>query len=114
MLWEAVRTKKTGYKFYRQKPLVFYIGKWRKYFIADFYCRELKLVIELDGKIHEQQKEYDQLRDAVIREMKLSVIRVSNDVIENNLKGFLSQIIPESSFTPSLRDRGEGARGRGL
>jgi cyclase len=44
VLWEYLRTNPFGYKFRRQHPLGI--------FIADFYCHKLKLVIELDGSIH--------------------------------------------------------------
>ncbi|WOK05895.1 endonuclease domain-containing protein [Imperialibacter roseus] len=54
LLWQNLRGRKLGgHKFRRQHPVA---G-----FIADFYCHEAKLVIELDGKIHNlsEQKEYD-------------------------------------------------------
>ena len=45
-LWHELKGKqRLGYDFHRQKPLL--------HFIADFYCYELKLVIELDGYTHE-------------------------------------------------------------
>lgn len=46
IIWGYVKGKQTGYKFRRQHPLLFYI--------ADFYCHELKLVIEIDGLIREK------------------------------------------------------------
>ena len=53
-----------GYKFLRQHPIFYRIdNKWVEFFIADFYCSELKLIIELDGKIHESLKDYDAERD---------------------------------------------------
>ena len=58
--WQAVRSRKLGVKFLRQKPLRFYVGNNQKYFIADFFCKELKLVVEIDGRIHLDQKEYDE------------------------------------------------------
>ena len=48
ILWSYLRKKPYGYKFRRQHP----IGP----FIADFYCHSLKLVIEVDGNIHDQKE----------------------------------------------------------
>lgn len=59
ILWEILRAQRFhGIKFRRQHPF----GRY----IADFYSDELSLVIELDGEVHEHQKEYDQLRDETI------------------------------------------------
>ncbi len=54
-----------------------------EFFIADFYCAEKRLVIELDGEIHDFQKEYDQGRDSIMREMGLRVLRIRNSEIED-------------------------------
>lgn len=57
ILWKVIRNRSfLRKKFYRQYPLFFdYLGK-ETFYIADFYCHEEKLVIEIDGKIHEKQK----------------------------------------------------------
>ncbi|WP_219125951.1 endonuclease domain-containing protein [Mucilaginibacter sp. 21P] len=56
-LWQELRSNKIGFDFHRQKPLLNYI--------VDFYCAELSLVIELDGRYHsiEEQVKLDTLRD---------------------------------------------------
>lgn len=95
IFWEQVRNKKTGYKVVRQKPLRFYIGKKLRYFIADFYCQELNLAIELDGKIHDQQQEYDAARDYIIKQMKITVIRIKNEVIINNPTAIIKKLFPK-------------------
>jgi len=62
LLWEMLRDRKLlGLKFRRQHP----IGRY----IADFFCHEIGLVIELDGAIHENmdQKEYDAIRDEFMK-----------------------------------------------
>jgi very-short-patch-repair endonuclease len=51
ILWQILRSRNFAGKNYQGKP---------GFFVADFYCHEKKLVIELDGKIHEKQKEYDE------------------------------------------------------
>src|SRR5690606_35738014 len=53
-LWQHIRNNQLDFKFRRQQV----IG----YNIADFVCLEKKLIIEVDGEIHNQQKEYDAAR----------------------------------------------------
>lgn len=89
--WYYVRNRKMlGLKFRRQHPL----GN----FIADFYCHELKLVVEIDGSIHELDhiKEYDKERETQIKKLGLSVLRFSNtdvfynpDFVELTIKKFM-------------------------
>jgi len=57
-----------------------YYGK-KRFFIADFYCARLKLVLEIDGKIHERQKDYDQLRTFIINQLGIRVVRVTNEAV---------------------------------
>ena len=87
LLWKELRNRKLdGYKFRRQHP----IGQ----FIADFYCHEAKLVIEVDGVIHDEieVKERDQERTHMIENLGLTVIRFKNIEIKNNLKEALEKI----------------------
>ena len=73
-----------GYKFNRQKP----IGN----FIVDFYCKNLNLVIEIDGDIHKFQQEYDQNRQAELERMDLIVLRYSNDEVLNEIQKVIAEI----------------------
>ena len=93
LFWDAVRNRKfLGKKFLRQHPLFFkYLDK-ETFFIVDFYCREHRLVVELDGKSHEYQKDYDVLRTYIINTMDMKVVRVRNDEIEKNLQGVLNKL----------------------
>ena len=63
-----------------------------QFFIADFYCYALKLIIELDGPIHEFQLEKDQERTKSLEELGNVVIRFTNNEVMNNLEVVLSQI----------------------
>jgi len=75
-LWEMfLKEKPEGCKFRRQHPLGFYI--------ADFYCHKLKLVIEIDGKIHEKKEvsDNDIVRQKSIELKGVSVIRFKNEEI---------------------------------
>lgn len=79
--WDLVRNRKMGYKVVRQKPIIFdNIGR-RHAFFADFYCHEKRLIIEIDGKIHEKQKEYDEFRDYLVRNLGYHVLRIKNEDI---------------------------------
>jgi leucyl-tRNA synthetase len=84
-LWEYLRKRRLkGYRFLRQKPIIYEQRNHKAYFfIADFYCAETKLVIELDGKYHNQQKEYDRNRDLVIEKLGLTVLRFDNEELQN-------------------------------
>jgi very-short-patch-repair endonuclease len=81
LLWKELRNRKVdGVKFLRQHPLIYEEDRGRlHFFIADFYCAQHKLVIELDGKIHEKQKYYDRERDLIIERLGLKVIRFKNE-----------------------------------
>jgi very-short-patch-repair endonuclease len=86
--WEAVRGGKLdGLKFRRQHP----IGPY----IADFYCHLYKLVIELDGSVHDEdeQQAYDQNRDAWMQEYGIVVMRFSNEAITTDLESVKQQIM---------------------
>ncbi len=87
-LWELLRRKQLlGKKFYRQYPVIFKQEKIVRFFVADFYCREIKLVVEIDGKIHEDQKEYDEIRTYIMNVLGITVIRFSNkEVLEQSDK----------------------------
>ena len=53
-IWKAVRNRKLkGKKFLRQHPIRFNMDGRKRFFIADFYCHEKNLVVEIDGKIHQ-------------------------------------------------------------
>ncbi len=82
--WKMTKNNQLGLDFRRQYPLVFYEGGQRRLFIADFFCKKCKLVIELDGEIHEYQKEYDKARTWIINNLGYKVIRFKNEQILNN------------------------------
>ena len=60
-----------------------------------------KLIVELDGKIHEFQKEYDKERDFILNQLGISVIRIKNEELENISK-VLKKISNELTPNPSL------------
>lgn len=86
-LWKYLRNRKLhGFKFRRQHPL----GP----FIADFYCVEVRLVVELDGGYHysDDQQEYDQHRDQYMKDANIRVLRIQNDELNKNIHQVLKKI----------------------
>ena len=99
IFWKKVRNRKfLGRKFYRQHPIFFDLLGKESFYIADFYCHEEKLVVELDCKIHDLQIENDKLRTGIINTKVIEVIRFTNDEIENDIKKVLCGI--EKLLTP--------------
>lgn len=97
LLWQHLRNRDfSGKKFLRQHPVcVQSIFGRNLYYIPDFYCHELKLVIEADGPIHLLKKEYDKNRDEVLAGLGLKTLRFTNDEILNNTAGVLNRIKEE-------------------
>ena len=93
IFWNAVRDRQlNGFKFLRQHPVRCIVDGTVRTFIADFYCAEAKLIVEIDGPIHERQKDYDALRTHVIELKGIQVIRNTNDEIENRLRYVLDNL----------------------
>ncbi|MDO9578528.1 MAG: endonuclease domain-containing protein [Candidatus Cloacimonadales bacterium] len=84
--WQMVRNRRFyDFKLKRQCPIEFEYEDGKRFFIADFYCHEKKLVVEIDGGIHEFHKEYDKQRDEMMTILGLKIIRFSNLEVLNNL-----------------------------
>jgi very-short-patch-repair endonuclease len=95
VLWEAVRGNRlAGLRFRRQQVI--------DGFIVDFYCHAARLVIEIDGGIHEAQQGHDIARDQILAGRALRVIRFTNDDVLNDLQDVLRQIViaPDSLPNP--------------
>jgi len=93
-LWKMLRNKQfLGLKFIRQFPITFQIDGVPRFFVADFYCAHLRLIIELDGEIHSTQTEKDHYRDYIIATKGIEVIRLSNRNIEKDFPLTLQKLI---------------------
>ena len=80
LLWEILRGRRlSGKKFLRQHPIIYTVYQRPYYFIVDFYCAEAKLVIEVDGNIHDTSVEYDQQRTEILKSKGLHILRISNN-----------------------------------
>ena len=86
VLWGYLRTKPLGFKFRRQHPYLNYI--------LDFYCHQLKLAIEADGPVHQKEavNENDDIRQSHLQDQGLTVLRFTNDEIQNKLQEVITQI----------------------
>jgi very-short-patch-repair endonuclease len=93
IVWEQLRNRKfCNLKFYRQYPIHFTYENRPRFIIADFYCRSRKLIIEIDGKYHEEIRDRDELRDFVMDELGIKTFRFSNREVEQDLEGVLKRI----------------------
>ncbi|ABW29706.1 endonuclease domain-containing protein [Acaryochloris marina] len=105
-LWKALQKRQlSGLKFRCQHA----IGS----FIVDFYCPQCRLVIELDGDIHNQQVEYDEARTEQLNQLGYRVIRFHNSDVMHHLDHVLQQIrqaseqsIDRHSKSPRMGDLG--------
>jgi len=86
IIWERVCKSQLGVRIRRQHPV------WK--FIADFYCHEVKLVIEIDGGIHlrSENKEYDISRDIILKEFKIEILHFTNDEVMNEPNHVIEKI----------------------
>ncbi len=87
LLWSRLRRKQLkGYQFYRQKIL----GRY----IVDFYCPSAKLVIEVDGSQHYEEKgiQKDKVRDEHLSRLGFRVLRFASTEVFQNLDGILEEI----------------------
>jgi very-short-patch-repair endonuclease len=84
LLWEQLSNNKLGFRFKPQHPMIHYI--------ADFYSYELKLIIEVDGPIHEATKEDDEARTKDLEQAGNRLIRFTNEEVFNHLPEVLNHI----------------------
>lgn len=93
LLWGKIRMRKfKNLRFLRQHPLLFPYNKGERFFIADFFCDEKKIILEVDGKIHEKQRERDKMRTEICKKLGYRTVRVKNEDIINNLNKVLKQL----------------------
>jgi very-short-patch-repair endonuclease len=93
--WNMVRRNQVaGLQFRRQQVI--------NGFVADFYCNQIRLVVEIDGGIHETQKDYDHLRERLINACGIKVIRFSNEEVINNGSRVLSQLEGFAAATAAI------------
>ncbi len=103
VMWELLRDRRfTGLKFRRQHQ----IGEY----VVDFYCHDKKLVVELDGAVHAEpeQARKDKTRDAYLKSLGLTVLRIRNDELVSDPESTLRRI---AAHIPSPAGRGAWGEG---
>jgi len=108
VLWEELRHRKfMGLKFRRQHPI--------DRFIVDFYCHKHKLVIELDGSVHDlpEVAENDKNREAELTDLGLTILRFSNSIVLQSIQAVLNTIAKFISSTEKNSDALFHPLGRG-
>jgi very-short-patch-repair endonuclease len=86
LLWERLRDRRLGgYKFRRQSPH----GR----FIADFYCAEQRLLVEIDGSVHSHQIERDAERTVALEHDGYRVVRYTNEQVEQDIEAVLANLL---------------------
>ena len=108
VLWRALRDRRlAGTKFRRQHPF----GP----FVVDFCCRTTRLVVELDGPVHDDQAEQDAARTEILAAYGFRVLRFRNEEVFADLESVLDRIRTEATKlpngdplvpSPSSRERG--------
>lgn len=97
LFWQAVRNKKfEERKFLRQHPFFHDVTGKETFFVADFYCHEEKLIIELDGKYHKYRLKEDEKRTEILNYLGVRVIRFRNKDVIKDLNNVLKKV--KSSF----------------
>jgi len=87
LLWEQLKERKFyGLKFRRQHPILYYV--------ADFYCHEERLIVEIDGEVHntDRQKEHDKNRSAELGKIGIRVLRLTNNEVELSIDEVIKRI----------------------
>ncbi|MBQ8958835.1 MAG: DUF559 domain-containing protein [Bacteroidales bacterium] len=89
LLWKCLKSKKTGYAFSRQKMILNYI--------VDFFCKELRLVVEIDGSSHfsAEAQAKDRERDRQMQVLGLRIIRVKDRDVRDDPNGVASWLMEQ-------------------
>jgi len=101
-LWRVIRNNAlAGLHFRRQQVIA---G-----FIVDFYCASARLVIEVDGPVHIDRKDYDAERDQALSELGIRILRLRNALIRENTAMALDRVAKEAEHAllrePELESR---------
>jgi very-short-patch-repair endonuclease len=98
LLWQALRAHRLeGWKFRRQQVLLGYI--------ADFYCEEADLCIEVDGAVHAHgdQAAWDAARDEAMKVHGIHVVRLKNEAVLKDLPGTLKKVLKAMEEKPKRK-----------
>jgi very-short-patch-repair endonuclease len=98
LLWQELRRRPAGLKFRHQHPAGPYV--------ADFFCHEARLVVEVDGEAHGRgdRPERDAMRDAWFSARRFEVMRIPAGEVLGNLDGVIRGIVARAAQNPPLRE----------
>ncbi len=93
ILWSYLRNRKLNkIKFLRQHRIFFKFFNQIRFFIADFYCADKKIIIEVDGEIHLNRSEEDKIRENILIDLGYKIIRFNNKEVLENIQGVIKKI----------------------
>lgn len=98
-MWNILRLGRLkGLRFLRQHPILFHVNNTVHFFIPDFYCPQYKLIIEVDGDIHDkqEQRERDFVRTGMLEDMGFTILRFKNEDVVRSSEFVMRKIL---SFT---------------
>ena len=90
ILWEKLRHNRLNGLHFRRQQII-------NGYIVDFYCHSKALILEVDGEIHDAQKDYDSERDNNLIARGFSVLRFTNEEVKDDLAAALQKIIEACS-----------------
>ena len=85
ILWARLRGRRLAGLGFRRQHVI-------EGFVVDFYCHAARVVVEVDGPVHDQQLDYDAERDAILTACDLLVLRVGNANVQHDLEDVLGRI----------------------
>jgi len=85
IMWEILRRNNFFGLGFRRQHII-------EGFIVDFYCHELKLIIEIDGGVHKSKLKQDLERQKIIENKNIKFFRMASSEVENNLDGVLYKL----------------------
>ena len=86
LLWQNLRGNRLNGLHFRRQQII-------SGFIVDFYCHAARLIVEVDGEIHQQQQEYDRERDLVLTSQGFQILRLTNKQVIQNVPDVLDRIV---------------------
>ncbi len=85
-LWKRLRANQLKGLHFRRQQVIF--G-----FIVDFYCHKYKLIVEIDGDVHDNREELDLARENILIQNGFRIIRFKNSQVENNIEEVLTKVL---------------------
>ena len=96
-LWNYLKWRQLWYRFNRQSPLYVFTENsgLDRYIIPDFYCKERKLIIEIDWSVHSDKHVYslDREKEKLVWQKWINILRITNEEIHNDVNSVIIRIV---------------------